>query len=102
MFTGIVEEKGTIRYIQLTGESGVLAVKAKKVLEGTKIGDSIAVNGICLTVTSLQSDGFTADVMAETIRRSSLGSSRAGSKSKSGACDGCRWQIRRTYRKRPY
>ena len=69
MFTGIVEEKGTIRYIQLTGESGVLAVKAKKVLEGTKIGDSIAVNGICLTVTSLQSDGFTADVMAETIRR---------------------------------
>ena len=80
MFTGIVEEKGTIRYIQLTGESGVLAVKAKKVLEGTKIGDSIAVNGICLTVTSLQSDGFTADVMAETIRRSSLGSSRAGSK----------------------
>ena len=68
MFTGIVEEKGTIRYIQLTGESGVLAVKAKKVLEGTKIGDSIAVNGICLTVTSLQSDGFTADVMAETIR----------------------------------
>ena len=80
MFTGIVEEKGTIRYIQLTGESGVLAVKAKKVLEGTKIGDSIAVNGICLTVTSLQSDGFTADVMAETIRRSSLGSSRAGSR----------------------
>ena len=53
MFTGIVEEKGTIRYIQLTGESGVLAVKAKTVLEGTKIGDSIAVNGICLTVTSL-------------------------------------------------
>ena len=80
MFTGIVEEKGTIRYIQLIGESGVLAVKAKKVLEGTKIGDSIAVNGICLTVTSLQSDGFTADVMAETIRRSSLGSSRVGSK----------------------
>ena len=56
MFTGIVEEKGTIRYIQLIGESGVLAVKAKKVLEGTKIGDSIAVNGICLTVTSLQSE----------------------------------------------
>ena len=79
MFTGIVEEKGTIRYIQLTGESGVLAVKAKKVLEGTKIGDSIAVNGICLTVTSLQSDGFTADVMAETIRRSSLGSCKVGS-----------------------
>ena len=77
MFTGIVEEKGSVRYMQLTGESGVLAVK--KVLERTKIGDSIAVNGVCLTVTSLQPDGFTADVMAETIRRSSLGSCKVGS-----------------------
>ena len=72
MFTGIVEEKGKVRYIQLT-------VKARKVLEGTRIGDSIAVNGVCLTVTSIQPDGFTADVMAETIRRSSLGSCKAGS-----------------------
>lgn len=79
MFTGIVEEKGIVRYIQLTGESGVLGIKAKKVLEGTKIGDSIAVNGVCLTVTSLKPDGFTADVMAETIRRSSLGKCKAGS-----------------------
>ena len=79
MFTGIVEEKGKIRYIQLGGESGVLSVKAKKVLQGTKIGDSIAVDGVCLTVTSLQPDGFTADVMTETIRRSSLGSCKAGS-----------------------
>ena len=79
MFTGIVEEKGKIRYIQLGGESGVLSVKAKKVLQGTKIGDSIAVDGVCLTVTSLQADGFTADVMTETIRRSSLGSCKAGS-----------------------
>ena len=47
MFTGIVEEKGKVRYIQLTGESGILAVKARKVLEGTRIGDSIAVNGVC-------------------------------------------------------
>ena len=54
-------------------------MKAKKVLQGTKIGDSIAVDGVCLTVTSLQPDGFTADVMAETIRRSSLGSCKAGS-----------------------
>ena len=53
--------------------------RAKKVLERTKIGDSIAVNGVCLTVTSLQPDGFTADVMAETIRRSSLGSCKVGS-----------------------
>ena len=58
MFTGIVEEKGSVRYMQLTGESGVLAVRAKKVLERTKIGDSIAVNGVCLTVTSLQPDGL--------------------------------------------
>ena len=79
MFTGIVEEKGKVRYMQLDGESGVLAVKAKKVLQGTKIGDSIAVDGVCLTVTSLQPDGFTADVMTETIRRSSLGSCKAGS-----------------------
>ena len=79
MFTGIVEEKGKIRYIQLGGESGVLSVKAKKVLQGTKIGDSIAVDGVCLTVTSLQPDGFTADVMTETMRRSSLGSCKAGS-----------------------
>jgi riboflavin synthase len=78
MFTGIVEEKGTVRYIRLTGESGELAIKARKVLEGTQLGDSIAVNGVCLTVTSLQPDGFTADVMAETIRRSSLGNCKAG------------------------
>lgn len=79
MFTGIVEEVGKVRYIQLNGNSGVLAVKAAKVLEGAKIGDSIAVNGVCLTVTSLQPDGFTADVMAETIRRSSLGNCKIGS-----------------------
>lgn len=79
MFTGIVEEVGKVRYIQLNGNSGVLAVKAAKVLEGTKIGDSIAVNGVCLTVTSLQPDGFTADVMAETIRRSSFGNCKIGS-----------------------
>ena len=79
MFTGIVEEKGKVRYMQVSGESGVLAVKAKRVLQGTKIGDSIAVDGVCLTVTSLQADGFTADVMTETIRRSSLGNCKAGS-----------------------
>lgn len=78
MFTGIIEESGTIKRITLQGNSGQIAIRAEKVLEGTKIGDSIAVNGICLTVTSLQADGFTADVMAETIRRSSLGESKAG------------------------
>lgn len=64
----------------MSGNSGSINIKAHKVLDKTQIGDSIAVNGICLTVTSLQPDGFTADVMAETVRRSSLGSAKAGDK----------------------
>lgn len=78
MFTGIIEESGIIRQIKLQGNSGQIMIRAKKVLEGTKIGDSIAVNGICLTVVSIEEDGFTADVMAETIRRSSLGECKSG------------------------
>lgn len=78
MFTGIVEELGKIRSLSVSGSSGTVSIIAKKVLENTKIGDSIAVNGICLTVVSMSSDGFTADVMAETIRRSSLGQCRSG------------------------
>lgn len=78
MFTGIIEEIGTIRTIRIQGSSGEIHINAQKVLEGTIIGDSIAVNGICLTVTSLSPNGFTADVMAETIRRSSLGNARPG------------------------
>ena len=61
MFTGIIEELGIIRQVELRGNSGRIGVKAKRVLEGTKIGDSIAVDGICLTVTSLLPDGFLAD-----------------------------------------
>ena len=72
MFTGIVEEIGTVKSINMTGKSGSVIIKAKKVLEGTKVGDSIAVNGVCLTVTSITDNGFEADVMAETVRRSSL------------------------------
>ena len=72
MFTGIIEETGKIKYIRSAGMSAEIAVQAKTVLEGTKIGDSIAVNGVCLTVTSLGADYFTADIMPETIRRSSL------------------------------
>jgi riboflavin synthase len=78
MFTGIVEELGEIVGIDRQGISGSLRIKANKVLEGTKIGDSIAVNGICLTVVSMQEGQFTVDVMAETIRRSSLSSAGAG------------------------
>lgn len=72
MFTGIVEEMGTIKNIQRGHFSAVLFIQAKKVLEDVKIGDSIAVNGICLTVTGISGDGFSADVMHETLDRSSL------------------------------
>ncbi len=79
MFTGIIEEKGTIRSIRLDRDACVLTVACRDVLEGTGIGDSIAVSGVCLTVTSLQNGCFTADMMAETLHRSSLGSLSAGS-----------------------
>ena len=59
---------------------GVIEIQAQTVLTGTRIGDSIAVNGVCLTVTALKPDGFTADVMAETLRRSALGSLTSGSR----------------------
>ena len=73
MFTGIVEEMGVIRSIRRGASSAVLSIAARTVLEDLKIGDSVAVNGVCLTVTSLDDSGFTADVMPETLRRSSLG-----------------------------
>ncbi len=79
MFTGIIEEVGVINRLSLSGNSGSIDVKASKVLEGTKIGDSIAVNGVCLTVTNLKSSGFVADVMPETIARSSLNILTTGS-----------------------
>lgn len=72
MFTGIIEETGKICEIKRESLSAKIKIQCRKVLEGTKIGDSIAVNGICLTVTSLGKESFTADVMAETMRRSSL------------------------------
>lgn len=78
MFTGIIEEIGSVKKVSVGGKSGSIEIAAKKVLDGTKVGDSIAVNGVCLTVTSLGSSSFTADVMAETLRRSSLGSLSLG------------------------
>lgn len=79
MFTGIVEEMGKVELIKRGQHSAMLTIGAKKVLEDTKIGDSIAVNGICLTVTSLTSKSFTADVMHETLNRSSLAELSPGS-----------------------
>lgn len=78
MFTGIVEEIGTVRRITCDQNNGSVEIDAKLVLEGVGIGDSIAVNGVCLTVTALRGDGFAADVMPETFRRSNLSILRAG------------------------
>jgi len=80
VFTGIIEEVGTIRSVAKGSRSAVLTVEAFKVLEGSRVGDSIAVNGVCLTVTTMTARQFTADVMAETLRRSSLGILSGGSK----------------------
>ena len=78
MFTGIIEETGTVKSIRTGQDSAIVTVQARKVLEGTVEGDSIAVNGVCLTVTSMTGDSFTADAMPETLRRSSLGSLKPG------------------------
>lgn len=78
MFTGIVEEIGTLKKIVWGAHSAVLSIQARHVLSDAAVGDSIAVNGICLTVTSLSPSGFTADVMHETLNRSSLKGAKPG------------------------
>lgn len=78
MFTGIVEELGSIRSVRRGQHSSVLSIAAKDILSDLKIGDSVAVNGVCLTATTVDSGGFTADVMHETLNRSSLGSLTVG------------------------
>lgn len=79
MFTGIIEEIGHVKSVVNGSHSGAICIDAAKVLEGTKIGDSIAVNGVCLTVTHLQGKTFTADVMPETLRMTNLGQLGIGS-----------------------
>lgn len=78
MFTGIVEEVGTVTAVDRGRHSAVLTIQARTVLEDAKVGDSIAVNGICLTVTGRTAGHFTADVMHETLDRSSLAGLRPG------------------------
>lgn len=73
MFTGIIEEVGNIIQIDRGSKSSVLHIGGKLIFDDLKIGDSVAVNGVCLTVTTLSSNSFTADVMSETLSRSSLG-----------------------------
>ncbi|WP_461201788.1 riboflavin synthase [Anoxybacillus sp. TBDG-1] len=80
MFTGIIEEIGKIRQMKQTGEAIVLTIEAKKVLQDVQLGDSIAVNGVCLTVTSFTDRFFTVDVMPETVRATSLRTVTVGAK----------------------
>lgn len=79
MFTGIVEELGSVRQITRTSNNQRISISCKKILEDIHLGDSIAVNGVCLTVVDHDGSGFGADVMNETFSRSSLGSLVSGS-----------------------
>ena len=88
MFTGLVEEVGTLQGVHRGSNSAILTIGARTVLEGTKVGDSIMTNGVCLTVTELGATYFSADVMHETLRRSSLGDLSPGSPVNSGHIDG--------------
>ena len=79
MFTGIVEEVGTIQSIKRGRKSSILKIKGQKVLQGTRIGDSISTNGICLTVTKVGNNFFEADVMSESLNRTNIGELVPGS-----------------------
>jgi riboflavin synthase len=78
MFTGIIEEIGTVESVEMLPTGARLSLHCRAVLEDISIGASIDVNGVCLTAVAIASDGFSADVSPETLRRSSLGSLRAG------------------------
>ncbi|MEH0581901.1 MULTISPECIES: riboflavin synthase [Streptomyces] len=80
MFTGIVEELGEVTAVENLGDASRFRLRGPVVTDGAKHGDSIAVNGVCLTVVEHEGDEFTADVMAETLNRSSLGALGVGSR----------------------
>ncbi|MNN09779.1 Riboflavin synthase [compost metagenome] len=80
MFTGLVEEIGTMKSISRKGEAMVLNISAKVVTNGIKLGDSIAVNGVCLTATSFEATSFAVDVMPQTFRNTNLKDLKPGSK----------------------
>lgn len=79
MFTGLIEEVGTMEGAENGGKSMKLTIKAKKVLENVMLGDSISTNGVCLTVASFTNSSFTVDVMPETMRKTNLGKLKKGS-----------------------
>jgi len=78
MFTGLVEEVGVVRHLERGSSGGKLSVGARTVLEGAKIGDSIAVSGACLTVIALDGNGFVVECMAETLTRTTIGQAGPG------------------------
>lgn len=80
MFTGLIEEIGEILQIRRGEKSSEITIKAKKILQGSNIGDSISTNGVCLTISRLTSNGFQADVMAETLRKTDLSNISLGDK----------------------
>ena len=80
MFTGIIEELGSVRSIEERGENARIVIDARVVTEGTSHGDSIAVNGVCLTALDIHADSFAADVSRETLQRSTLGSLKPGTR----------------------
>ena len=73
MFTGIIEELGRVRSIERRGEDARIVIKAHTVTQDTQDGDSIAVNGVCLTALNVNKDSFAADISRETMQRSTLG-----------------------------
>jgi riboflavin synthase len=79
VFTGIIEELGRVRDVEKRGEDGRIVIEARIVTEGSKNGDSISVNGVCLTALDVSSDSFAADVSKETLFRSTLGRLQIGS-----------------------
>ena len=78
MFTGIIEELGRVRGVERRGEGVRIVIEARAVMEGTREGDSVAVNGVCLTAVDVRADSFAADGSRETLERSTLGRLRAG------------------------
>ena len=80
MFTGIIEEVGVIKSIRMGAQSAVITIEAEKVLEDIHLGDSIAMNGVCLTVTSFDSHSYSVDIMHESLKRTNLGSMKSGSR----------------------
>lgn len=78
MFTGLVEEVGTLRSLRVGAQSAVLDIAAQVVPEALAVGESVLTDGVCLTVTAVRRDGFSADVMPETVRRTTLAERRPG------------------------